>query len=94
MYAARTANAMPVAGVDGTLRTRMRGSPAEGNVHAKTGTLGSVRSLSGFVTTADGRQLIFSMLANNYLTPTDYITRVQDSIAVRLARLGRTGGGK
>jgi serine-type D-Ala-D-Ala carboxypeptidase/endopeptidase (penicillin-binding protein 4) len=81
-------DAFPVAGVDGTLRTRMRGTAGEGNVRGKTGTLSGVRSLSGYVTTADGRLLLYSVLSNNYLVSTDYISRVQDSIAVRLARLG------
>ena len=80
-------DAFPVAGVDGTLRTRMRGTAGEGNVRGKTGTLSGVRSLSGYVTTADGRLLLYSVLSNNYLVGTDYISRVQDSIAVRLARL-------
>jgi D-alanyl-D-alanine carboxypeptidase/D-alanyl-D-alanine-endopeptidase (penicillin-binding protein 4) len=80
-------DAMPVAGVDGTLRTRMRGTPAEANVRGKTGTLGNVRSLSGYVTTKGGGQLIFSVLCNNFMTTTAYVTRVQDSIAVRLARM-------
>lgn len=80
-------DAFPVAGVDGTLRTRMRATPAEGNVRGKTGTLSNVRSLSGYVTTSDGRLLLFSVLANHYLVPTDYITRMQDAIAVRLSRL-------
>jgi len=80
-------DALPVAGVDGTLETRMRGTAAEANVRGKTGTLGSVRSLSGYVTTKGGGQLIFSVLCNNYLTSTAYISRVQDSIAVRLARM-------
>jgi D-alanyl-D-alanine carboxypeptidase/D-alanyl-D-alanine-endopeptidase (penicillin-binding protein 4) len=84
-------DALPVAGVDGTLRTRMRGTTAESNVRAKTGTLSNVRSLSGYVTTADGRLLLFSVLCNNYLVPTDYITRVQDTIAIRLSRLGAGG---
>lgn len=85
-------DAFPVAGVDGTLRTRMRGTVAEGNVRGKTGTLSSVRSLSGYVTSADGRTLTYSVMANHYLVPTDYITRVQDSIAVRLSRLRDTSG--
>jgi D-alanyl-D-alanine carboxypeptidase/D-alanyl-D-alanine-endopeptidase (penicillin-binding protein 4) len=80
-------DAFPVAGVDGTLRGRMRSTMAEANVRGKTGTLGNVRSLSGYVTTADGRQLIYSIIANNYLVSTDYVTRVQDAIAVRLSRL-------
>jgi serine-type D-Ala-D-Ala carboxypeptidase/endopeptidase (penicillin-binding protein 4) len=84
-------DALPVAGVDGTLRTRMRGTTAESNVRGKTGTLSNVRSLSGYVTTADGRLLLFSVLCNNYLVPTDYVTRVQDSIAIRLSRLGARG---
>ena len=86
-------DAFPVAGVDGTLRTRMRSTTAEANVRGKTGTLSNVRSLSGYVTTADGRQLVFSILCNNYLVPTDYITRVQDTIAVRLSRLRDRGMG-
>ena len=97
-------DAFPVAGVDGTLRSRMRGTAAEANVRGKTGTLSNVRSLSGYVTTADGRMLLFSVLCNNYLVPTTYVSRVQDSIAVRLARLreptrggtisGRAGGAR
>lgn len=87
-------DAFPIAGVDGTLRSRMRSTLGEANVRGKTGTLGNVRSLSGYVTTAGGRQLVFSVLANNYLAPTDHISRVQDSIAVRLSRLrGSSRGG-
>ena len=80
-------DAFPVAGVDGTVRGRMRGTAAEANLRGKTGTLGNVRSLSGYVTTASGRPLIFSILCNNYTVPTDYITRVQDLIGARLAAM-------
>ena len=80
-------DAMPIAGVDGTIRTRMRDTPAMNNVRAKTGTLGGVRSLSGYVTTAGGRQLIFSMLANNFVVNVREIERVQDALAVKLATL-------
>ena len=78
-------NAMPIAGVDGTIDTRMKGTPAEGNVHAKTGTLAKARSLSGYVTTADGERLIFSILANNTTTPGSAVTHVADEIATALA---------
>lgn len=80
-------DALPIAGVDGTIENRMRGTPAEGNIHAKTGTLDKARALSGYVTTADGRMLLFSMLANNYTVPTAEITRVQDLIGAQLATL-------
>jgi serine-type D-Ala-D-Ala carboxypeptidase/endopeptidase (penicillin-binding protein 4) len=78
-------NAMPIAGIDGTIDTRMKGTPAEGNVHAKTGTLAKARSLSGYVTTADGERLIFSILANNTTTPGSQVTHVADEIAAALA---------
>jgi D-alanyl-D-alanine carboxypeptidase/D-alanyl-D-alanine-endopeptidase (penicillin-binding protein 4) len=78
-------NAMPIAGVDGTLKDRMKGTPAEGNVHAKTGSLGGARSLSGYVTSADGERLIFSILANNWTTPSSAVTHVGDEIAAALA---------
>ena len=67
----------------------MRGSPAQGNLRAKTGTLDMVRSLSGYVTTPDGRTLIFSVLANNFRVPNRDVEEVQDAIGVMLARLQR-----
>jgi D-alanyl-D-alanine carboxypeptidase/D-alanyl-D-alanine-endopeptidase (penicillin-binding protein 4) len=79
--------ALPIAGVDGTIRTRMKGTPAENNVHAKTGTLAQARSLSGYVTTADKHMLIFSFLANNWTVNTRAVEQVQDAIAVRLAAM-------
>jgi serine-type D-Ala-D-Ala carboxypeptidase/endopeptidase (penicillin-binding protein 4) len=81
-------NALPIAGVDGTIANRMRGTPAQGNLRAKTGSLDMVRSLSGYVTTADRRTLIFSILANHWTTPASEVTSTADSIGARLARLG------
>jgi D-alanyl-D-alanine carboxypeptidase/D-alanyl-D-alanine-endopeptidase (penicillin-binding protein 4) len=78
-------DALPIGGVDGTIRNRMKGTPAENNVHAKTGSVALSRSLSGYVTTADGHMLIFSFLSNNWTVPTRSVERVQDAIAARLA---------
>ena len=78
---------LPIAGVDGTIRNRMKGTAAQGNVHAKTGTLVMARSLSGYVTTANQRMLIFSFLCNNWTTPVRDVERVQDLIAARLASM-------
>lgn len=84
-------DALPIAGVDGTIANRMRDTPAQGNVHAKTGFVANARSLSGYVTTADGHMLIFSVLCNNWTAPVREIERVQDAIAVHLASM-RLGG--
>ena len=59
-------NALPIAGVDGTLQNRMKGTAAAGNVRAKTGSLRYVFTLSGYVTTAAGERLAFSLMLNNY----------------------------
>ena len=80
-------DALPIAGVDGTIRNRMKGTPAQGNVHAKTGTLDKARSLSGYVTTANGRLLLFSALCNNYTVPTRRVDQVSDALSVMLASL-------
>ena len=80
-------DALPLAGVDGTIANRMRGTAAAGNVHAKTGFVDKARSLSGYVTTADGRVLIFSLLCNNWTTTSREVDQVADAIAVRLAGL-------
>jgi serine-type D-Ala-D-Ala carboxypeptidase/endopeptidase (penicillin-binding protein 4) len=56
---------LPVAGVDGSLTERMKGTAAEGKIHAKTGSVEHVRTLSGFADTPSGRRLIFSFLGNN-----------------------------
>jgi D-alanyl-D-alanine carboxypeptidase/D-alanyl-D-alanine-endopeptidase (penicillin-binding protein 4) len=77
--------ALPIAGVDGTISARMKGTPAERNVHAKTGTVDKARSLSGYVTTADGRMLLFSFLCNNFTVPNREVERVQDALLVLLA---------
>src|SRR5262249_48072462 len=49
---------LPIAGRDGTLENRMKRTPAEGNVRAKTGSLARARSISGYVSTADGEPLV------------------------------------
>ena len=65
-YATVFRDALPIGGVDGTLRNRFKGTPAENNVRAKTGSLSSAASLGGYLTTAGGEKLAFSIIVNNY----------------------------
>ena len=58
-------DSLPIAGVDGSLQDRMKGTIGEGRIHAKTGSVQHVRTLSGYADTPSGRRLIFSFLSNN-----------------------------
>jgi len=84
-------DALPIAGVDGTLENRMRGTAAAGNAHAKTGSISNTRNVSGYVTTRDGERLIFVLLANHFTVPSAVPAHVQDRVIERLASFTRTG---
>ena len=77
--------ALPVAGLDGTLRNRMKGTPAQNNVRAKTGTLGTATSLSGYLFSASGERLVFSLMINNPPRDVDPRNGFTDAVAVLLA---------
>jgi D-alanyl-D-alanine carboxypeptidase/D-alanyl-D-alanine-endopeptidase (penicillin-binding protein 4) len=88
-------DSLPIAGVDGTIRRRMRETAAEGNVRAKTGTLRWANALSGYVTSAAGERLVFSVMLNRNVVPVGRFARDDvDAIAIMLARLeGRSDAG-
>src|SRR5689334_8466483 len=83
-YATVFRDALPIAGVDGTLRNRFKGTPAENNLRAKTGSLRSAASLAGYVTTAGGERLAFSIMVNNYPREVDPRATCIDPIALLL----------
>ncbi|MCW8098445.1 D-alanyl-D-alanine carboxypeptidase/D-alanyl-D-alanine endopeptidase [Streptomyces tauricus] len=70
--------------VGGTLRTRMCGTPAALNAVGKTGSLTGASALSGYVKDADGRELVYSIVLNNYLASS--VKPLEDAIVVTLAR--------
>ncbi len=76
---------LPVAGRDGTLAKRMRGTSAEGNVQAKTGTVTGVSTLSGYCTASNGHRLAFSIM-NNGLRNSAQGRAFQDRVCVALTK--------
>jgi D-alanyl-D-alanine carboxypeptidase/D-alanyl-D-alanine-endopeptidase (penicillin-binding protein 4) len=79
---------LPVAGVDGSLADRFFNTPAGGLVHAKTGTLSHVNSLSGYGQTRSGRRFVFSIFCNNHNQPSARVLAAIDSIVVLLVKEG------
>jgi D-alanyl-D-alanine carboxypeptidase/D-alanyl-D-alanine-endopeptidase (penicillin-binding protein 4) len=86
-YAEMLREALPIAGVDGTLLGHMRGTAAENNVHAKTGSMAYVHGLAGYVTTATGERLAFAIMLDNYERADNApsVSSEVDAIAVLLA---------
>jgi len=78
-------NSLSVAGVDGTLEERMKNTVAEGNVHAKTGTLAGVSSLSGYVSARNGNLITFAIMMQNFVEKISVARRFQDKICELLA---------
>jgi D-alanyl-D-alanine carboxypeptidase/D-alanyl-D-alanine-endopeptidase (penicillin-binding protein 4) len=76
--------ALPIAGVDGTLANRMKGTKAEGNVHAKTGSVTGISTLAGYVTAANGHLLAFVIMNQNVATLKE-ARQWQDAVCKALA---------
>jgi len=75
---------LPIAGVDGSLADRLRGTLAQGKVFGKTGALGGVKTLSGYATTRHGDQVAFAILTNNFNAPSRKVTDAIDDILVEI----------
>ncbi len=80
-------DSLPVAGVNGSLSARMKKTSAQGNVKAKTGYIGRVSSLSGYVNTKSNEKLAFSIIMNHHSCKKSDVTKLQDKICVLLADL-------
>jgi D-alanyl-D-alanine carboxypeptidase/D-alanyl-D-alanine-endopeptidase (penicillin-binding protein 4) len=85
LYASVFPGTLPVAGRDGTLSRRLSGSPVEGKVRAKSGTIDNARALSGYLETADGKTLVFSIIANNFNSSPAEIDAAVDKALILLA---------
>ena len=88
-HASAFADTLPVAGREGTLSRRLAGTPAEGRVRAKTGTVDNVRAIAGYLDTANGETLIVSIIANNFTIPTSVIDAAADRALIRLVTFSK-----
>jgi serine-type D-Ala-D-Ala carboxypeptidase/endopeptidase (penicillin-binding protein 4) len=77
----------PIAGVDGTLETRLKDTVAASRIEAKTGALDHLRAISGFATTLRGERLIFAIFGNNNPQRGHDATVAADAIAVAMVEL-------
>ncbi len=80
---------LAVSGVDGTLKTRMKGTEAEKNVHAKTGTLNYVSSLAGYAVSRDNELIMFYIVMNGFREKSDVYRKKQDKICELLCKFSR-----
>ncbi len=83
-YSQAWRDSLTIGGVDGTLRNRFRGTRANNNVRGKTGTIDQVSALSGYVKTASGEELVFSMVVNG-VPQTSIRTGLLDEMVNHLA---------
>ncbi len=74
---------LPLFGIEGTLRNRLRETPVQGKGAAKTGSLLRVSTIAGYLTTRSGRELVFAIMMNAYNAPGSEARALQDQI-VRL----------
>jgi D-alanyl-D-alanine carboxypeptidase len=77
---------LPLAGVDGTLEARFTKLPPGAILRAKTGSLLHVNALSGYLTTAGGERLVFSIMSNNHTLTGAQATAVLDEIVREVER--------
>lgn len=76
---------LPIAGVDGTLTNRFRNSPLKGKLWAKTGTLNEASALSGYLTAASGKAMVFSVMVNGHRPGSDAESAAVEKICEAIA---------
>jgi D-alanyl-D-alanine carboxypeptidase/D-alanyl-D-alanine-endopeptidase (penicillin-binding protein 4) len=84
-HAAAFRESLPVAGVDGTLEHRLRGTAAERRVQAKTGALRQTNALAGYATNKAGDRFVFSIVLNHNTTGHEGVAAI-DQVVALLAR--------
>jgi len=81
----------PIAGVDGSLTDRLNTPRLQSRVVAKTGSLGGVKTLSGYATSNTGQAIVFSILSNNFNLPAKRVTEAIDQLVEAIVQDAPTG---
>jgi serine-type D-Ala-D-Ala carboxypeptidase/endopeptidase (penicillin-binding protein 4) len=82
---------LPVAGVDGSLTERLNFPRLQNRILAKTGSLGGVKTLSGYATNDAGQVVVFSILSNNFNLPAKRVTDAIDQLVQAIVEDGPAG---
>jgi len=82
-------NSLSIAGVDGTLKNRMKQKPLVNRIRGKTGVMKNIRNLSGYLQTLDGELIAFSFMCNNFSVPPQQINLLYEAICLRLINFSR-----
>ena len=77
-------DSLPVSGIDGTLAHRLLTDDVKGKIHAKTGSVEHVNTLSGYMDLPSGKRLVFSIMANNHPLPNKAGQETLDAITVEI----------
>ncbi|MCK9422705.1 MAG: D-alanyl-D-alanine carboxypeptidase [Bacteroidales bacterium] len=100
LYAIRTSpsfhyfyESLPLAGLTGTLHKAMKGTAAEGRIHAKTGTISKVKSFAGYISTLSGRRLVFSLLVNDFDCRPKLMKKKLEAVLIKMAEIKKQDAG-
>lgn len=78
-------NSLPLSGMTGTLKRYTCGTPAQGMIRAKTGTVNGVKSFAGYVNTISGKKLIFAIIVNNFTCREKLLKKKMEKVMVKMA---------
>lgn len=84
----RWRESLPVAGQTGSMKGYLKGTAAAGRLSAKSGSLGAVRAYAGYVNRADGQELAFAIMVNNFTIDSKEVRKKMHALMLELCRAG------
>lgn len=82
-------NSLPIAGESGTIKSVLKGTVAQGNIHAKSGSIKNVRAYSGYATSASGREIAFSVMFNNFTVSSSTMRKHMEALMLSLVQFNK-----